>query len=337
MATGIVALAAEGAGLSWVAHTLFWLSVALFALLWALLLARCLLHPQGVAADLRDHGAAPGFFTTVAATCIVGSQCVKLYAPVGVALVLWFLGLGLWFALTYGMLPRLMEGEHKPPLTRGLNGGWLLAVVSTQAVSELGSRVAGALPGEAAPAVLFGALAFWLVGGMLYLWLIALIFYRCLFLPLAPGDLAPAYWINMGAMAISTLAGAFLLEQSGQLPLVAELVPFIKGMTLLFWATASWWIPMLLALSAWRYLSKHFPLAYDHGYWAAVFPLGMYTVCTRELMTTFHLSFIAVIPAVFVWVALAAWLATFAGMAWTVTAGRQRHVGGPPAAHRTGE
>jgi hypothetical protein len=45
---------------------------------------------------------------------------------------------------------------------------------------------------------LFAALAFWLVGSMLYIWLIALIFHRIVFLPLSPGELTPPYWINMG-------------------------------------------------------------------------------------------------------------------------------------------
>ena len=52
----------------------------------------------------------------------------------------------------------------------------------------------------------------WLWGGMLYIWLMALIFYRYTFFSLSPGDLEPPYWINMGAMAISTLAGSLLIE-----------------------------------------------------------------------------------------------------------------------------
>jgi len=55
----------------------------------------------------------------------------------------------------------------------------------------------------------------WLWGGMLYIWMISLIFYRYTFFKFSPGDLQPPYWINMGAMAISTLAGARLIAFSG--------------------------------------------------------------------------------------------------------------------------
>jgi tellurite resistance protein TehA-like permease len=175
------------------------------------------------------------------------------------------------------------------------------------------------------------ALAFWLVGSMLYVWLIALIFHRILFLPLSPGELTPPYWINMGAMAISTLAGVRLIAEAGRMPLLTELLPFLKGMTLLFWATGTWWIPILLALGAWRHLVKRVPLTYDHGYWAAVFPLGMYTVCTQNLIREFRLPFLEPIPAVFVWVALAAWGLTFAGLVWHVaTSMREGTIQAPP-------
>jgi hypothetical protein len=88
----------------------------------------------------------------------------------------------------------------------------------------------------------------------------------------------------MGAMAVSTLAGVRLVEEAHRVPLLTDVGPFVQGMTLLFWATATWWSPILLALGAWRHLRRRFPLSYEHGYWAAVFPLGMYTVCTQSLI-----------------------------------------------------
>ncbi len=315
MATGIVSLAVYGAGCRLLAHGLFWLNVGLYAVLWALLIVRVLRHRADLAADLASHAKAPGFFTLVAAPCVLGNQCVLLFGAGATGLTLLVVGALFWLALSYVMVPGLMEVAAKPKPEEGLNGAWLLTVVGTQAVSVLASRLVPALAEDAPEAPLFLALAFWLVGSMLYVWLIALIFHRILFLPLSPREMTPPYWINMGAMAISTLAGVCLVGEAGRIPLLTELQPFLKGMTLLFWATATWWIPVLLALGAWRHLAKRVPLTYEHGYWAAVFPLGMYTVCTQNLIRVFRLPFLDPIPAVFVWISLMAWGLTFIGLA----------------------
>jgi tellurite resistance protein TehA-like permease len=316
MATGIVSLALNGADQPTLAHILFWLNVGLYVILVVLLLVRTLRYRNDLTADLASHARAPGFFTLVAAPCVLGNQCVLMFGVGAAGMTLWIVGVVFWLPLTYAMLPGLMEGTAKPKPEVGLNGAWLLTVVGTQAISVLACLLVPWLAEDAPDVPLFVALAFWLVGSMLYVWLIALIFHRILFLPLSPGELTPPYWINMGAMAISTLAGVRLVAQAGRMPLLTELLPFLKGMTLLFWATGTWWIPILLALGAWRHLVKRVPLSYDHGYWAAVFPLGMYTVCTQNLIREFRLSFLEPIPALFVWVALAAWGLTFAGLVW---------------------
>jgi tellurite resistance protein TehA-like permease len=85
-------------------------------------------------------------------------------------------------------------------------------------------------------------------------------------------------------------------------------------MTLLFWATASWWIPMLVILGFWRHVIKRFRFVYGPLYWGAVFPLGMYTACTWQLAKALHLDFLLPIPQYFIYAALAAWLLTFWGL-----------------------
>ena len=92
---------------------------------------------------------------------------------------------------------------------------WLISAVATQSISVLGTLIAARVPAHQ-DTILFVSLAFFLMGCMLYLNIIAIIFFRLTFVPLAPAEMTPPYWINMGATAITTQAGASLMLQSGK-------------------------------------------------------------------------------------------------------------------------
>ncbi|HEU4727234.1 MAG TPA: tellurite resistance/C4-dicarboxylate transporter family protein [Kofleriaceae bacterium] len=335
MATGIVSLASELMELHPIAIALFALNLGFYPLLWILSILRVVRHRDRVRADLAHHGRAVGFFTTVAATCVLGTQCLVIGGSATAAMALWIAGIALWAILIYTVFTLLTVKPDKPALSEGINGGWLLSVVAAQSVAVLGAQLAPQL-GEHAPQVVVFSLAMWLGGGMLYLWIISLIFYRYTFFTMSPSDLAPPYWINMGAAAISTLAGAMLVAAAPHSPVVAQILPFVRGLALMWWATATWWIPMLLILGVWRHVVRRFPLRYDPLYWGAVFPLGMYTVCTARLARAVDAVFLMAISRWFVYVALAAWTAVALGMLLHLVRRGDRGVTAMPAASRSG-
>lgn len=317
MATGIVSLAAHFMELEFIAGALFWLNHGLFILLSILTLARLALAPRRVIKDLTEHQTGPAFLTLVAGTCVFGVQhVVQTDHGHAVGRVLWFVGLVLWIVLIYTFFTCITIRTEKPPLDKGLNGSWLLAVVSTQSLSVLGTLVSPQF--ERQDLVLFFSLCLFLLGCMLYLLLITLIVYRFSFFAMSAAELSPPYWINMGAVAITTMAGARLLLQGGDWPTLQELRPFLKGFTLFYWAVATWWIPLLLVLGDWRHVVKRVPFSYQPAYWSMVFPLGMYTAATFQLSRALELPFLLSIPSVGVYVAIAAWMLVFVFMVLSI-------------------
>ena len=313
MATGIVSIASNMLGLRGIARALFALNVFVYVLMWVLNAARLYWYPRLYFRDMVDHLRGPGFFTIVAATSVLGAQFLLQANDFRTGFALWCVAVATWIALTYAIFTAFTVKEEKPPLERGINGAWLLAVVATQSVAVLSALVAARIAQPHRLEMNFFALSMWLWGGMLYIWMMSLIFYRYTFFRFQPGDLSPPYWINMGAMAISTLAGSLLAINADDAPFLLSLRPFIKGFTIFYWATGTWWIPMLLLLGVWRYLYKRFPLTYDPLYWGAVFPFGMYATCTNELMQAMGFGFLAPMPQLLLYVALGGWLAVFIG------------------------
>lgn len=327
MATGIVSLAAYWLDIQYLGEALFWLNILCYAVLLVLNLLRAWCFPSAFFRDLIDHRQGPGFFTFVAASCVLGSQAMTIQDSPGWGMTFWLTGLIAWICLTYTIFTALTVKEQKPPLEEGINGGWLLAVVATQAIAVLAALLAVKSDQPIRVELNFLALSMWLWGGMLYIWMMSLIFYRYTFFIFSPADLAPPYWINMGAMAISTLAGSLLIANaSPHAPYLLSLLPFLKGFTVFYWATATWWIPMLVVLGFWRHVYKRHPFTYDPLYWGLVFPLGMYTVATLKMADAMELAFLRPIPENFIYIALLAWGCVFTGLVRRILASS----GSPP-------
>lgn len=314
MATGIVSLAAFVLGHRGLASALFYLNLGQYGVLCGLYFLRAWRYPRNFFGDMIGHATGPGYFTAAAGTGVLASQFMIMRGDYRIGAGLWALSVLLWLVLTYTIFTALTIKRRKPSLDEGMTGAWLLAVVATQAVAVTSALLAAHLDQPHRIELNFVALSMWLWGGMLYIWMMALIFYRYTFFRFSPADLAPPYWINMGAMAISTLAGALLIQNSDEAAFLNSLLPFLQGMTIFYWATGTWWIPMLLFLGVWRHVVQRFPLRYDPLYWGAVFPLGMYTTSTWKMDEAMGLGFLGGFMHLVFPVALGAWGLTFLGM-----------------------
>jgi tellurite resistance protein TehA-like permease len=307
MATGIVSVDASQHGMPQLARALFAFNLVAYAWLLALTLLRLARFRHALVADFVDPSRGAGFLTLAAATSVLGSQCLLVVTYPRLAMGLAIASAALWLVLIYLFFAAAITARFKPGFTRSINGGWLVAVVATQALAALVALLAGQASGMH-DGWLFVALCLDLLGAALYLLIITLVVYRMVFFPMRAREFTPPYWIDMGALAVTTLAGSLVIIGTPAASPLAPLLPFVKGFTLFFWATASWWIPLLLILEAWRHIWRHVPLRYETDDWDIVFPIGMYTVGTYELAHALKLDFLLPIPAVGVCASLLAWL-----------------------------
>jgi tellurite resistance protein TehA-like permease len=311
MATGIVATGAAQQDLRWLAQPLYVIAAVTYVVLAVLLLWRLVVVPKLLAADVTSHAKGFAYLTTVAATNVLGSASAIIHGWWSLAWGLWWFSLALWVFFVYATLIAVVLKSPKPGLGKGINGTWFLLTVSTESVVVLGALLLGRHPSDLLAFALIAAFA---LGLVLYLIVMTMVFLRWTFTDLEPTEADPPAWIAAGAVAITVLAGSNLLAASSASPRIARLAPFIEGIVMLAWATATFWFPLMIAIGIWRHLINRVPLRYHPSYWALVFPLGMYGAATFRMRAAIGLEALEWLPKVTLAVALAAWTAAFVGL-----------------------
>jgi tellurite resistance protein TehA-like permease len=266
---------------------------------------------QAAWSDLINPGTVFSFFTIVAGTDVFGVG-LHLRGYATAARGLWLFALLVWIVLIYFSFAVLTFLNS----ARGadvIQGAWLNAIVGTQSLVVLGAVVAPGT-GELRDSLFVLIHMLWGVGLGLYGIFIALFAYRLFFFDVGPDDITPLLWVVMGAAAISTNAGSVLIAAESGMTFLQAMRPFIDGVTLSMWAWATWWIPLLVFLGIWKHGVRQVPLTYTPMLWSLVFPLGMYALASQRLSLAADFPPLSGISHVMVWVALAAWAATAAGL-----------------------
>lgn len=311
MATGIVSMAMRPHHAGAVSAVLLWIAVIAYVALVVLNLWRLIGHRVAFTADLRDPKRALGLFTFVAATDVIGAAVVA-DAHRGWGLAMLAVGGVAWLALGYLVPWTALVGRTAHPTLKDIDGTWFIWVVASQSVAVLAASLEPVTASGRRELALL-ALVTWSVGVVLYAATGMFVAARLLAHPLTPADMAPPYWVAMGATAITVVAGARIVEMS-QAPAVAATGGLVAGVSVVFWAFGSWLIPPLVAAGIWRHVVHRVPLGYDVALWSIVFPLGMYGVAGHYLGQADRLPLVEAIGASESWLALVAWTLTFAAM-----------------------
>lgn len=315
MATGIVANAMWFVGHRGISDVLLAINIPAYVILLAMTLLRAIAFPRALWRDLTDPKLVFTFFTLVAATDVLGVG-IGLRGHTDLALAMWLAAVMLWPVLTYlGFTVLILRNTAERADI--IFGGWLIAIVATQAVALHGVSVAPGLGAAAAQVVLFSHML-WGVGVALYAIFIVLFAHRVFFAPVTPEHLTPMLWVVMGAAAISTNVGAVLIVTDLDQPFLQAMRPFVDGVTLVMWAWATWWIPLLVVFGIWTHGVHRLPLTYTPLFWSLVFPLGMYALASLRLSHAADIAALAALSGVMVWIALGAWALTALGLAATV-------------------
>jgi len=309
MASGIISIGTHLLGYPTLSTVVLYVTEAAFVLLFIAYLVRLVFYTAWVRQSLRDPAVAMAYFTVVAGTDVLATRLLMAGHP----LVTLLLGVGaavVWIALTYG-LSSFIVASAKSPVLRELNGTWLIWVVGTQSLAIVAAGLAPTtMARSVSDALVEVAACLWGVGVVLYLLIIVVIFIRLMLVEVTPAEMGPAYWIAMGATAISTRAAAGILTLHGRyaFQIVSDLRSFLIGMTFILWAFGSWWIPLLILFGVWRYIVRGYSRSYEPRLWSMVFPLGMYTVACYSLGKATNLSFLVDIARIWIWVGVTAWM-----------------------------
>jgi len=307
MATGILSTAAGQDGAAVLSAALLVLTLVCYLVLLAATCWRLASYRAEFLADATDPALAFTMFTFVAGSGVLGARLAA--AGYGaVAEVLLVLAGAAWLLLSYGIPLALITRPRAGSMLAGANGSWFLCVVGTQSIVVALAGL-GPLPGGLAAL----AVALWAAGVVLYLIVATLVVARLLHFPVPPAGLTPAYWVAMGATAISVLAGAKLLGLPAS-PLLAAVHPVLAGLSVILWAFGTWLIPLLAGLGVWRHLVRQVLLRYEPGLWSLAFPLGMYCVASEALGHALRVRWLVPVGRAGTWAALAVWAVLFAAM-----------------------
>lgn len=264
-----------------------------------------------------NHPLAGNFFVTMpVATTIFGTNIYLIWSKYlsetltfSLIFTFWIIAIiGVTFFTFYTTF-RMMRVEETPK-PEMINFSWIMAPIANMAVSLIGNPVL-VLTMKLHPtwsvSVLMMNTALFGIGFFLFIFISAIVFVRLANHPLPPGETIPSFGIFLSAVGLAVSAIIDASKNAQQLGLLAS-TDLANIIAAVIWGFGIWIIGIIAIISIYQHRKGGIP--FSMGWWAYIFPLAAYTLCSQKIATIF------VTPLV---TGYAAFLTIFLALLWGYT------------------
>lgn len=322
MASSALSIALHLVGYAFLSELLWAIAALALLVISCLFVIRLIIGWQSVRTQFTDPTTAFGFLTIPSAFAVLGSR----FAFAGMwtwAFALWVCATVVWLPLSYAVPWSAIAHTHgffgttTPTFTQEtsagnhlltkVNGSWFLWTTAAGTVAMLSALVAGRFSGLTQEALVIVALIGWASGLALYAISAGLLSVRILRYGIPPKDLGPSFWVVMGSLATSGLAGGEIALLAQRSNLAASVHDVAANISVALWGIAAWLTVGLILLSAWRLCVRRIPVSYSVELWSLVFPIATFaSMCVRVGVVTSS-DPLHTLGHACTWVALAVW------------------------------
>jgi len=212
MASGIISIGMRLEGFAAISWALLVISAAAFVALLSLTAWRFVAYRQAINDDFNDPRRGFGFFTFVAGTNVLGVRLGAEGYYGATAAMLCLSGI-VWLVLGYVVPWTAVLGREERPIVATANGTWFIWVVASQSVAIAAATIEPVFETGRRELALLAVMS-WSVGVFLYAAAGVFVSLRLMLYEFGPEELTPPYWVSMGALAITVLAGARIVEMA---------------------------------------------------------------------------------------------------------------------------
>jgi len=264
--------------------------------------------------DLHNPIATNFFVTMPVATAIVGtnihmiwSQYLNQNEVYLLIFIAWFIAIiGVTFFTFYTTF-RLMRIDASPqPET--MNFSWIMAPIANMAVLLIGNPVLSVTlvyRPEWSTSIFITNTALFGIGFFLFIFISAIIFVRLAHHPLPPAETTPSFGIFLSAVGLAVSAIIDLAKNAQAMKLISEASTSSLCATVI-WGFGIWIVGIIFIICIHQLRRGGIP--FNLGWWAFIFPLAAYTICSQKIEAHF-ISPLTFVYTVFLTVLLSAlWL-----------------------------